>query len=470
MDFSDDDQEEDYYNNDEDEDYYDDDNDDDQNPLTTTNTDTISSCKVITKGSLLDAQREDLQKVMELLSLKEHHARTLLIHHGWEVDKVSDVFLNKGKEALYAEASLTVGHNDENVSSSLEFSEPLCKVCMKEISARDMITMNCNHCFCNTCWTDYFVVKIKEGHSNRINCMAENCYKVCDEEKIRILVNRKDPDLSEIFDQFLLKSYIEGNKRVKWCPSVPQCGNAIRIDDGDEYREVECACGFQFCFSCSAEPHSPCSCRMWELWKEKCKEPSQTISWIRRYYNRFEAHKDSSTATITFREHLQRKYLYDIDSTYFIWVMNAADIFFMSRRILSNSYPFSYYMFGDELLSNELKIEDKETKQNEFKDKQEQLELYVEKLSYFLHQLFHDDTEEQVKETKNQIINLSPFIDHLCKKLAYFLSSIFHVLVVRVAVVLDLLRRPLTRTMAIGLFLTWSENERHNGGPIKSIW
>ncbi|KAL8143456.1 hypothetical protein V2J09_016488 [Rumex salicifolius] len=91
----------------------------------------------------------------------------------------------------------------------------------------------------------------------RIKCMAHKCNSVCDDAKVKTLVDRMDPQLADKFDSFILESYIEDNKRVKWCPSVPRCGNAIRVDD-DEFCEVECSCGMQFCFSCSFEAHSPC--------------------------------------------------------------------------------------------------------------------------------------------------------------------------------------------------------------------
>lgn len=124
-------------------------------------------------------------------------------------------------------------------------------------------------------------MKINEGQSKRITCMAHQCYAICDEEKIKNLLSVDDPDLAEKFDRFLLESYIEDNKRVKWCPSVPHCGNAIRVeDDDDRYCEVQCACGLQFCFNCLSEPHSPCSCPMWALWIKKCRDESETVNWI----------------------------------------------------------------------------------------------------------------------------------------------------------------------------------------------
>lgn len=122
-------------------------------------------------------------------------------------------------------------------------------------------------------------MQINEGQSKRIKCMADKCNAICDEGKIRDLVRVRDLNLAEKFDHFLLQSYIEDNKKVKWCPSTPHCGNAIRIQ-GDEYCEVECACGLQFCFSCSSETHSPCSCLMWEMWMKKCNSESESVYWI----------------------------------------------------------------------------------------------------------------------------------------------------------------------------------------------
>ncbi|WOG90674.1 hypothetical protein DCAR_0309918 [Daucus carota subsp. sativus] len=229
------------------------------------------------KESLLAAQREDLQKVMDLLFVKEHHARTILIHYRWNVEKVFMVFVEKGNE-LYAEAGITVKEHDGQ-SLFQNSSNVTCDICIEEVSAIETTTMDCGHCYCNNCWTEHFIVKINEGQSRRVRCMAEKCNEVCDEGKVKSLVSARDPVLAEKFDCFLLQSYIDDNKKVKWCPSIPHCGNAIRVED-DQYCEVECACGLQFCFNCSAEAHSPCSCLIWELWHKKCMDESETVNWI----------------------------------------------------------------------------------------------------------------------------------------------------------------------------------------------
>ncbi|KAK9270137.1 hypothetical protein L1049_025713 [Liquidambar formosana] len=389
-----------------------------------------SSTKVITKESLLAAQREDLRTVMDLLSLREQHARTLLIYYCWDVEKVLAVLVEKGKDQLYAQAGVTVVEHDELAPSQF-LSKVMCNICMEKVSPNVVTTMDCGHYFCNDCWTEHFIVKITEGQSRRIRCMAYRCNAICDEAKIRNLVSAKDLDLAKKFDRFLLESYIEDNRRVKWCPSVPHCGNAIRIED-DEFCEVECACGLQFCFSCSSEAHSPCSCLMWKLWAKKCQDESETVNWITvhtkacpkchkpveknggcnhvrcvcgqsfcwlcggptgvshtmssihghscgryqeeheknterakrdlwrymHYHNRYKAHTDSLKFESKLKETIQGKVLKleERASTNkdFSWITNGLYRLFRSRQVLSYSYPFAYYMFGDDLFENEM--------------------------------------------------------------------------------------------------------------------
>lgn len=94
-------------------------------------------------------QREDLQKVMDLLSVKEHHARTILIHYRWNVEKVLMVFVDKGNE-LYAEAGITLKEHDGESLFQIS-SKVTCNICIEEVLAIETTTMDCGHCYCNNC-------------------------------------------------------------------------------------------------------------------------------------------------------------------------------------------------------------------------------------------------------------------------------------------------------------------------------
>lgn len=87
---------------------------------------------------------------MDLLSLKEHHARTLLIYYRWDVDKVFNVFAERGKEWLYSAAGLSVrSSKDRNSSESL--NEVTCQICFEDVHTNEFTIMDCGHCFCNNC-------------------------------------------------------------------------------------------------------------------------------------------------------------------------------------------------------------------------------------------------------------------------------------------------------------------------------
>ncbi|VVB10382.1 unnamed protein product [Arabis nemorensis] len=452
-----------------------------------------STTQVITQESLLAAQREDLQKVMELMSVKEHHARTLLIHYQWDVDKLFAVFVEKGKDSLFSGAGVTVFDNQYDDSSFSHDSVMSCDVCIEEVPGDQMTRMECGHCFCNDCWTEHFTVQINEGQSKRIRCMAHKCIAICDEDVVRNLVSKRRPDLAEKFDRFLLESYIEDNRMVKWCPSTPHCGNAIRAEH-DKLCEVECFCGLQFCFSCLSQAHSPCSCLMWELWRKKCRDESETVNWITvhtklcpkcfkpveknggcnlvrcicgqcfcwlcggatgsnhttrsiaghscgryddkkrqmerakrdlnrytHYHHRYKAHTDSSKLEDKLRGTILKKVSKsekkELKLKDFSWVTNGLNRLFRSRRILSYSYAFAYYMFGEELFKDEMSPKEKEIKKNLFEDQQQQLEGNVEKLSQLLETPFDTFSDEKVMDVRIQIINLSVAVDNLCKKM-----------------------------------------------------
>ncbi|PWA56958.1 RING/U-box superfamily protein [Artemisia annua] len=177
-----------------------------------------STLSVITKESLLAAEKKDLCRVMESLSLREHHSRTLLIHYHWDIQMLFTVLEEKGKARLLEEAGIPVLESQDS-GLPLSSSMMACGICTQDIPARMMTKMDCGNCFCNNCWTEHFIVQINEGYSRRVRCMDHECSSICDEAIARNLVHERHPDLADKFDRFLVDSYIDEHKMVKWCPS-----------------------------------------------------------------------------------------------------------------------------------------------------------------------------------------------------------------------------------------------------------
>ncbi|KZV45232.1 RING/U-box superfamily protein isoform 1 [Dorcoceras hygrometricum] len=445
-----------------------------------------SSCKVITRECLSAAQWEDLRTVMELLSLREQHARALLIHHHWDVEKLLTVYLEKEKAFLLSEVGLAA----DNVIG-LDFSSTvMCNICMNDVPAEVVTAMDCGHGFCDNCWAGHFAAKISEGQSQRIKCMAYKCNAICDEVFVRNLLGVRHPDLAERLERFLFYSYIEDNRKAKWCTSMPHCGKAILVEE-DIFCEVECPCGSQFCFSCSSEAHSPCPCFMWERWEKKCRDNvSDSRYWInvntmpcpkchkpieknggcnsvncicgaqfwwlpggamarkrararlirsselykeddeKRYmyhYYCYKAHRDHFKQESRRSERVLKKIsaLEAKDSILisFNVVSNGLHRLYQSRRILTYSYPFAFYMFGEDLFKYGMTDEEREIKKNLFENLQQLLESNVVKLSEYLELPLNMFTEEQARHIRMQILNLSAATDNLCKKMYEFIEK-----------------------------------------------
>lgn len=453
--------------------------------------------KVITRDSLLSAQSNDLRKVADMLGIKLQHARTLLIHERWDFERLCENLAEKGKELLFLEAGLPLEASAASHTRHYgHLSRPFtCETCFEDVSPEVSSTMDCGHTFCNECWTRHFIVKIEEGQSRRIRCMAHNCKTICDEDVVKRLVSRINPDAAEKFSWFLLESYIEDNSKVKWCPSVPHCGNAIRVE-GDPFCEVECLCSKQFCFNCTAEAHSPCSCLMWQLWDKKCMDESETVNWLTvhtkpcpkchkpveknggcnlvgcicgqafcwlcgaatgrehnwtsieghscgrykedrereaaraerdlkrymHYHSRWQAHTESLKLEAKQKVNVQDK-IAKLEASEslvkdYSWLTIGLQRLFRARKALSFSYPFAYFMFGNDLFKDEITPEESEIYQNLFEDQQQQLEGTIERLSKAIETPFEFNVDDsRVAEIRLLVINLSTLTDTLCRKM-----------------------------------------------------
>ncbi|TVU46077.1 hypothetical protein EJB05_05595 [Eragrostis curvula] len=237
-------------------------------------------CWAIEKEALSAAQQQDLSMVMNLFNIKQHHARALLIHYRWNMEIITDHLDRKGQDRMLTAAGVVL-QKSSGVASGRS-RRVTCGVCFDDFSPRDVSTMDCGHSFCNDCWTGYFVSSLDSG-KKQIRCMALKCPAICDEAVVQHLLRREHPAAAERFLDFLLQSYVDDNTAVKWCPSVPHCGRAIRVAAGESEAplcEVECLCGHSFCFRCAARAHSPCPCAMWERWEAKCLGEAENVKWL----------------------------------------------------------------------------------------------------------------------------------------------------------------------------------------------
>ncbi|KAL4279270.1 hypothetical protein GQ457_03G000890 [Hibiscus cannabinus] len=377
---------------------------------------------VITKESLLAAQRQDLSTVMEMLSIREHHARTLLIHHRWDVETLLCRACRGGerKADLFASAGVSIVEVVDAGTSLSMSSTSTCDICMEELPADKMTKMECGHGFCNDCWTEHFVVKINEGQSRRVSCLSE-AHSPC----------------SCMMWELWAKKCQDSSETVNWITvytkPCPKCHKPVEKNGGCNL--VSCICGQAFCWLCGGatgrdhtwstiDGHS-CGSYKEDL-EKKTEQAKRDLHRYTHYHNRYKAHTDSFKLESKLRETMAKKITISEEKELevkesglrdFSWVTNGLYRLFRSRRILSYSYPFAFYMFGEEIFTEEMTKEDRQIRQNLFEDQQQQLEANVEKLSKILEEPFDEYAADKVMEIRFQVINLSAITDILCKKM-----------------------------------------------------
>jgi ariadne-1 len=168
------------------------------------------------------------------------------------------------------------------------------------------------------------------------------------------------------------------------------------------------------------------SCGRYKEQEKTAERAKRDLYRYMHYHNRYKAHTDSFKLESKLKGLIQGKISASEEKSAerknsevrdYSWVNNGLSRLFRSRRVLSHSYAFAFYMFGDELFKDEMSEAEREIKQNLFEDQQQQFEANVERLSKILEEPFETFDDADVMKTRMEIINLSTLIDGLCKKM-----------------------------------------------------
>lgn len=83
---------------------------------------------------------------MDLLAVNEHHARTLLMHYRWDVERIFELLDQKGRDRLFSEAGVTLHKKNKSLTCTVS-----CLICFEEVTPHVSTEMDCGHRFCNEC-------------------------------------------------------------------------------------------------------------------------------------------------------------------------------------------------------------------------------------------------------------------------------------------------------------------------------
>ncbi|KAK9293215.1 hypothetical protein L1049_021204 [Liquidambar formosana] len=109
-----------------------------------------------------------------------------------------------------------------------------------------------------------------------LRCPDPPCSAAIGQDMINILASDED---KEKYSRYFLRSYIEDNRKTKWCPA-PGCDYAVDFIVGSGSYDVSCRCSYSFCWKCTEEAHRPVDCDTVAKWILKNSAESENMNWI----------------------------------------------------------------------------------------------------------------------------------------------------------------------------------------------
>ena len=219
--------------------------------------------------SKIIAEREALIKeAKEKLFLKREDAILVMIYYKWNLDKLDNWYDNPEENKVKAGIELSK-KTKQKLDKKIPSNSKYCLICQEEEKNNNFRSLNCKHQFCINCWEEYLKEKLKYPlEALYANCPQNGCTcKVYENLYSEIL---KDENSKVKLEKAKYKNFIDRNNDIKQCPNE-KCN--LYIKSNKHYaREIVCICGTSFCYKCSKESHSPCTCEMIQKWDELKKK------------------------------------------------------------------------------------------------------------------------------------------------------------------------------------------------------
>ncbi|KAL1324006.1 hypothetical protein HN51_034203 [Arachis hypogaea] len=227
---------------------------------------------ILKESDIQQRQEEDITRVATVLSISRVDASILLRHYNWSVSKVHDAWFAEEDRVRKA-----VGLLDKPIIEHADARELTCGICFENHPRAKIEMASCGHPFCLSCWEGYISTSISDGPGClMLRCPDPACGAAVGQDMINRVASDED---KQKYSRYLLRSYIEDNKKSKWCPA-PGCEYAVTFDAGSGNYDVSCLCSYCFCWNCTEEAHRPVDCGTVSKWILKNSAESENMNWI----------------------------------------------------------------------------------------------------------------------------------------------------------------------------------------------
>ncbi|XP_047161291.1 probable E3 ubiquitin-protein ligase ARI7 [Vigna umbellata] len=229
---------------------------------------------ILKESDIKQRQEEDVTRVATVLSISRIFASILLRYYNWSVSRVHDAWFADEEQVRKSVGLLEkpIVQYDNNTR------ELTCGICFENYPRARIEMASCGHPYCISCWEGYISTSISDGPGClMLRCPDPTCGAAVGQDMISLLKSDED---KQKYARYLLRSYIEDNKKSKWCPA-PGCECAVTFDAGSVGNyDVSCLCSYSFCWNCTEEAHRPVDCGTVAKWILKNSAESENMNWI----------------------------------------------------------------------------------------------------------------------------------------------------------------------------------------------
>ncbi|KAI3911170.1 hypothetical protein MKW92_033379 [Papaver armeniacum] len=229
------------------------------------------SYTILKEEDIRKRQQEDITRTSTRIYIPKVSATILLQYYNWDVDKALDAWFADEEKVRKDVGLLEVVpiQSTENIIK--------CRICFDEFRRDGMCATACGHLFCNWCWTQYVSIKISDGPGClTLRCPEPSCPVAVGQDMVNELVSDED---KEKYSRYLLRSYVEDQKNIKWCPGAG-CEFSVEFFAGSSSYDVLCGSEHSFCWNCLDDAHRPVDCDTVHNWAVKNTAESENVTWI----------------------------------------------------------------------------------------------------------------------------------------------------------------------------------------------
>ncbi|CAN6580432.1 hypothetical protein TB2_031387 [Malus domestica] len=227
---------------------------------------------ILKESDIKQRQEDDIASVSAVLSISRVSSSILLRYFNWSVTKVYEAWFSDEDKVRK-----TVGLLKKPVVQFPNSRELTCGICFETFPRGSIRSAACGHPYCCACWKGYIRTSISDGPGClTLRCPDPSCGASVGQDMISMLVSEED---NQKYSRYLIRSYIEDNKKTKWCP-YPGCEHALNFVGDNENYDVSCLCSYGFCWNCTEEAHRPVDCSTVEKWILKNSAESENMNWI----------------------------------------------------------------------------------------------------------------------------------------------------------------------------------------------